>query len=260
MRLVYARIRPDSIYELKNTYEEKIIPRLKKTPGCLYVGVIVIEPEHDIGFSMTLWESHNDLQAYENSGLYQESLNDIRPFLSDSFEQKLQLSEGLKLEYVSVPEEPQVKSYATIAEMDVQIPAEEHVCLANLRLLNIKIQPGKLEEFRSIYWNEVLPVLKSVKGCQYAFLTESLEDRNEVISITFWDSKKNMEDYEEGGFFDVLNNKVRHTYRGLYRWKMKAEEKGDSHAVTSEDIQINYYCMLTGRHFRKASISSGGTQ
>ncbi len=250
LRLVHSVINPLSIPDIRKAYEIKIIPRFEKVPGCLYVGLILREPQHDEGFSMTVWDSGENLRAFEESGVYRENLEEVRPYLSGSSEERIQLSGDMKLEYVSVPGEPTVRSYKALAQMGPEIPGQEKSYLANLRLLTVKIQPGKMEEFRRLYIDEIIPVLKTVRGCRYALLTEGLEERNEAISITFWDSRRDIDDYEQSGLFTELNNRVKHTFTGLYRWKMAVDEQTSRHAVTSDDQTVQYYSVVIGKSFQ----------
>ena len=249
VRLVHAGLRPETLSDLQRIYDEKFIPRLEKVPGCLYVGLIAIEPKHDEGFSLTLWDSYEHLEAYEQSGLYQESLEEARPYLSGSSVMKLQLSKDLNLEYVSVPEDPTVKSYASFAQTEKRLPEHGITFLENLRLVTVKILPGKMEEYRRIYTEEIIPALQSVRGCNYAFLTEGLEEKNEVISITFWDSRQDMENYEKSGLFDELKNKLKHLYSRIYQWKLTLEKDTGKKVATSEDLSITYYSYVTGMKF-----------
>ena len=250
LRFAYSRLKPESVDKFQKVYSDKIIPRLEKVPGCLYCGLIVTEPDHSEGFSITLWDTIENQEEYEKSGLYQENVNEIRDFLSGTSDQKIMLSDDFKLEYVSLPKEPEVRSYTTIAQSKDIISSQDNEFIANLKLVTIKVQPEKLVEFRKIYEEEIMPALKNVKGCRFAVLTESLEYTNELISITFWDSENDMENYGNSGKFDELNDKVKHTYTGVYRWKMAIEKEKSKQAVTSDDLQIKYYRLLTGKSFR----------
>ena len=95
MRIVQAKYKPDFLPEIKEIYDNKIIPRLKITEGCLGVCVIISTIKNDEGISMTLWDSQANAEAYEQSGLYHELLGMVKPFLEDSSEWKIQLSKDL---------------------------------------------------------------------------------------------------------------------------------------------------------------------
>ena len=113
----------------------------------------------------------------------------------------------MKLEYQPVPEEPSVKSFGTIAEKDTKITEIEKKPQMYLRILNIHVKENMMEELKDIYLTVIIPALQSVKGCNYAYLTENTEVKNEAISFTIWDSKEDSDRYEQSGLFNELLNK-----------------------------------------------------
>lgn len=244
LRLVHAHIAPDAIVGLQKVYDKFIIPSLRDTDGCLYIGLIVLEPEHNKGLSMTLWDSLENMKKYEEGNAYKENLDLARPYLQTTSIRRIPLSEDIKPEFVDVSEDISVKSYLSLAQMDTTMTKHNIALLNNLRILTLKIQPGKMAEFKKIYSSDILPSLSELEGCEYAFLTEGLEDRNEVISMTFWKDRTSMQQYEESGMFEELNKKVRHTYKGLYRWETTSEEES---SINSDDLEIKYYTLLTGK-------------
>ncbi len=251
LRFVYSRLKSELVEEFRKTYTEKVIARLEKVPGCLYCGLIVTEPDKAEGISLTLWETLEQQENYEKSGQYLENLNNVRKFLSDSSIQKVNLSGDLKLEYGFVQNEPEISSYSSIAQSDDSIPSRENEFIANLRLVTVKIQPDKLLEFRQLYNDKIIPELRKVKGCRFAVLSESMETTNELISITFWDSEADMDNYERGGKFTELNDIVKHTYTDAFRWKLAKSEHDSKKTVTGDDLQVKYYRLLTGKVFKK---------
>ncbi len=249
MRLIQAKYKPDSLSKIRQIFDEKIIPQLQKTPGCFYICLMKSEFHKDEAISMSLWDTKTSVEDYQKSGLYNEFLEEIKPHLSESSEWKIQLSKDLRLEYQPVPEEPVVKSYVTVTQTDEKIPAYEKASLMYLRITSVKIQPGKMEEFRKIYTEEIIPALRTVRGCRYAFLTENIEKENEAISITIWDNKQDADDYETSGLFDKLIAKVKHTFSELYQWKMALEKEHRAQVSTSEDLTIKTYDVVTGKSF-----------
>jgi len=249
MRLVQAKFTPDSLPHIQKIYEDKIIPQLQKTQGCLCACLIHSEHDNNEGMSLTLWASQADAEAYDKSGLFLELLGKVKPHFSDSSEWKIQLSEDLQLEYQPVPDEPIVKSYTTTAQSDKQIPDHDETSLMYLRITYNKIQPGKMEEFRKIYIEEIIPALQTVPGCLYAFLTENIEKENEAISITIWNSKQAAIEYETGRLFEQLIDKAKHTFSGLYQWKLALEREHPAKVKTSEDLAVTTYNVVTGKNF-----------
>ena len=80
MRLVYTKYDPDYLPKIQQIFDNKIIPRLHETEGCLFVCLIKSELQQDEGISMTLWDSQAHADAYERSGLYFEFLEELRQF------------------------------------------------------------------------------------------------------------------------------------------------------------------------------------
>jgi heme-degrading monooxygenase HmoA len=92
-------------------------------------------------------------------------------------------------------------------------------------------------------------LLRNVQGCRYAFLTEGVEERNEVISLTIWDSKEAADIYEASGLFKKLTRKVQHTFSELYQWKMAAERRSSVQVTTTEDLNVKGYHVVSGKTF-----------
>ena len=84
-----------------------------------------------------------------------------------------------------------------------------------IRLIEITIQPSKLEEMRKIYNEQIVPNVKAHKGNIDVFLMESLERENQVISFTSWESEKDGDSYESSGAYVQNVNKVNHTFVGM---------------------------------------------
>lgn len=250
MRLVHTKINPEKFQDFRKFYDKKVIAELQKTPGCLCAGLMQSEQYRDECISMTLWEQQQHAEAYEESGLFQKLLAQARPYLADSSEWKMQLSKDYTLEYQPVEEEPVVKSFTVVEQKDSDVCDREKSQFMYMRIVSLRLEPGKLQEFRQLYREEIIRALCAVKGCRYAYLTESLKDENEVISVTIWDSKKDAENYERSGLFDKLREKVKHTFSELYQWKMTLEKEFGKKLATSEDMKVNYYSIITGKKFQ----------
>ncbi len=248
MRLVQVKVKPESSDMLAGLYAQQIVPVLQQTPGCIYASLIRSTSNPDESISLTLWETAHDADVYEQSGSFQRLIAEAQPYFSDSSEWKIQLSKDLTLEYTPVSEEPVIRSYTeTTPSTDRSLLAEEGRLY--IRILSVKLQPGKTEEFAKIYQTEILPVLRSVQGCRYAFLTEGVEERNEVISLTIWDSKEAADVYEASGLFKKLTKKVQHTFSELYQWKMAAERRSSVQVAITEDLNVKGYHVVSGKTF-----------
>ena len=249
MRLVQAKSRPNSLFEIIQIYNQKIIPQIQKMPGCLCACLIQNELHKDEGVSMTLWDSQLHAEDYEQSGLFSKLLNEVKPFLLDSSEWKIQLSKDLKLEYQPIPEEPVLKAYTSFIQDDSKVLSKSELSLMYLRILYLKIKLGKMEEFKKIYKEKVFPILSGVKGCRYVFMTEGSQENNEALSLTIWDSKQDAIDFESSKLFDELIGRLKHTFSELFQWKMALEKESSIKVITSEDISSKYYTIVSGKSF-----------
>jgi quinol monooxygenase YgiN len=248
MRLLQVHAKSDSLSSLPVLYSDKIIPELRKAPGCIYGGLIQSVRHPDECISMTLWDTPEHAESYEQSGMFQRLLQQAETYFSDSLEWRVQLSKDMTLDYSPIHDEPVVKSYAIKAASDGTVRQLDTGTMY-VRILSIKLLPGKLEEFARLYNEHIIPTLRSVQGCRYAFLTEGIEERNEVISVTIWDGKEDAEHYEIKGIFDTLKRKVQHTFSELYQWKMAADKTSQRRIATSDDLAVQGYDVVAGQSF-----------
>jgi len=250
MRMVQARIKPGELPKLQAFYKDRVIPALQKTQGCRYAGLMLSVHHSEECISLTLWDSSADALAYEKSGTFSNLLEEMRPHLVESSEPKIQLSHDLRLEYVTVPEEPVVSTFAVAAAGSVARGGPEVVENIWVRIVSLKLRPGKFEEFKRAYAETVIPTLQNVKGCRYAYLTERMGKPNEVFSVTSWDSRRDAEAYEGSGLFMKLLESQQHLLSELYEWKKSRERTDKADITTSEDVTVEHYDVLAGKSFK----------
>jgi heme-degrading monooxygenase HmoA len=83
-----------------------------------------------------------------------------------------------------------------------------------VRLTFVKAKPEKMDEARKIYYEEIVPIVKKLKGNIDMFLLESADEEGEVISFLSWDSKEDGDAYESSGTYAEMLNKVKHAFAG----------------------------------------------
>jgi quinol monooxygenase YgiN len=251
MRLVQAKVKPDGLEMMKEYYDKDIVPALQRTAGCLYACLMRSARHPDEIISMTLWETQSHADAYEKSGPFRQLMDGAKPYLADSSEWRIQLTKEMTLEYAPVPEEPTVSSYAVSAASTANTQAPGNQAPDTyLRIVSVKLKPGKLDEFKQLYESEIIPALQATKGCRHAYLTTPNNQGNEAISLTIWDRKTDAEAYERSGLFTQLLEKTKHLYSELFQWKMHLDNLHRGQAVTSEDLQVHGYTVVTGRSFQ----------
>jgi len=251
LRLVQAKVRPEDAMRLGDAYLEGIMPALERTRGCLFAGLAQCTRRPEDVVSLTLWTSREDALAYERSGKFMELLSIARPFFSESSEWRLHLTEDLRLEYGPVPVEPVVAAYEDIpAHRSPSIP-ESKSTEYFIRIVSMVVHPGRRTEFVRLYMTQVVPGLNAVQGCRFMQLAQSVENADEFISFTVWDSRRDAEAYEQSGQFAKLRDFLRPTLSSLYQWKMDQEAGGRMRAHTSEDTTVRAYQFLVRKSFRK---------
>ena len=245
-RFFHPKIKPGKSAEFKRFYNEEILSALQKTPGCLYGSLIqsVEDPNEFISFS--LWDSEASVGGWEKSETFALLLGRAREFFAGSTEWRVQLTKDLKLEYTPIYEEPVVKSFQTATHAEPRDFSRAASGPMYVRLTSLKVEPEKLADFKRIYDTEITPILRKVSGCRYAFFVQSAKE-DEVISVTIWDSKDHADVYEQSGTFDRLVDKVRPTLSQVYQWKMKLSEEAHATTVTSEEVDVKAYRIITGK-------------
>ena len=83
-----------------------------------------------------------------------------------------------------------------------------------VKQIMVNIDSEKLDEFRKIYNEQIVPTVKAQKGNVDIFLMESQDNEGEVISFTSWEHKEDGDAYEANGTYVEMFNKVKHTFSG----------------------------------------------
>ena len=222
MRMLQVKIRKDELPGLAKLYEERIIPALQKTGGCLYACLMQSINQSGDGISMTLWRSEEDASRYERSGLFMQLVAEARPFFADATEWKLQLTKEFTLEYAPEPAEPTVKSYSVPTTSGSTVPTKEKMFHAFVRIVSLHLKPGRLEEYKQLYEYNIVPALLATNGCRFSCLSTPTNESNEAISVTLWNSRADAEQYERSGKFNELLQRVKHTLSDLSQLRMES--------------------------------------
>ncbi len=247
MRIVHLRLDTDRLLELRQMYTAVIIAELSRTSGCLYAGLLQSVDRPEEGISLTLWNSAADAASYEKTGTYRSLLDQSRPYLASSPEWTVHMSDDLQLEYAPVEQEFPISRYESPVGADPSVFSSTGKGRLFLRILSLHVRAGKLEEFTSLYKDEIIPGLRRVPGCRFAFLTAQSSDSHELISVTIWNSRADAESYESDGEFAALNERVGHTLEDSTRWMMNALRV--DRALGSDDMTVSGYTLVVGQVF-----------
>ena len=81
-----------------------------------------------------------------------------------------------------------------------------------VRLTYLAFLPGKLEEAKKIYNDEIVPVVKKQKGNLDCRMLEPLDTMDDYISMTVWDTKEDADAYHVSGTYKQLVESVQALY------------------------------------------------
>lgn len=249
MRFVHLRVKPEMMAAFETFYEDRVAPTLHEIKGCLFASLIQSAAHADECISMTLWNAPEDALAYEQSGQYDALLKENEPYLSDSSEWRIQLSDDLTLEYKPVKEPPVVQAFPVASASADAAPTEAEPSKMYLRIVSAKIQSGKFEALKKVYTDEVIPALLATDGCRSAYLVGDMRDENEALSVTLWDSKEQADDYGKSGRYAQMVEKVAPMLSSLFQWKMALDPSQQATVATSDDMTVEGYHVVTGESF-----------
>lgn len=99
-----------------------------------------------------------------------------------------------------------------------------------MRLVEVNLKPGSLDEFESIYRTKIISELEGTQGCLFAGLLQDINESNQLVSLTLWKSKEQVRDYIDSGTFQKNLDMATPFMEKSSEWKIQ---------LTKEDI-LNY--------------------
>lgn len=112
MRIVSAKILPDKMDEIRRLYKEAVVPALKKTKGCRYAYLSESSKADNEVFSVTIWDSKQDAENYEKSGLFDQfvekskhtfsALHQWKMILDTNYDEKAAKEKALDVSYYNI--------------------------------------------------------------------------------------------------------------------------------------------------------------
>ena len=78
-----------------------------------------------------------------------------------------------------------------------------------VRLISVNFLQGKLEEAKRIYHDELVPVVRQQKGNLDCRLLEPVDNNEDYVSMTTWESKVDADAYHNKGVYKNLVDQVR---------------------------------------------------
>jgi heme-degrading monooxygenase HmoA len=83
-----------------------------------------------------------------------------------------------------------------------------------VRLTSFTLQPGRADDLRRTYRENLVPLIKSQPGNIDALLLEPADGQGEFISLTMWESRESADAYESAGTYGKLVDHVSTLFEG----------------------------------------------
>ena len=249
MRIVNLKVREGRQRDLARFYEDRVIPALGETEGCLYASLLRPSDDDLECVSMTWWRSREAAESYEASGLYDQLLDESDDFLAEISEGLVQSSAKADGLFPAL-QDPEPEGYpvevAAIAEVVDAVGPQRFF----VRIVSARVGAGRFEDLKKRYDQEIKPALMATRGCRAVFLVENVKRRSRVLSVTIWDSEEDAIRYEISGNFDKLTSRVSEFLSGLYQWKLSFSPSAGSGFVTGKQLDVRGFQVVTGRSLR----------
>ena len=250
MRFVNLKVKEGRLRDLARFYEDRVIPAIQDSGGCLYASLLQPSDDDQECVSMTIWRSNAAAEAYETSGVYDELLDDSDEFLAEVSEGRVQ-SASEQSGAFPVLQDPEVESYpvevAAVGEVvDAVGPHQFFV-----RIVSARIEAGRFDELKKRYDEEIKPALMATKGCRAVFLVENVKRRSRALSVTVWNSEEDAIRHELSGAFDEMVARVSEFFSGLYQWRLSLDTPQERNTVTGKDLKVRGFQVMTGRSLRE---------
>ena len=84
VRLVFGKIQTDKIKEFRKWYKTEDVPAVKNQKGLRMLLLLESVDAPGEAVSLSIWDSNEDAEAYEKSGLYEKQVKKALTFLTEA--------------------------------------------------------------------------------------------------------------------------------------------------------------------------------
>ena len=250
MRFVNLKVKEGRLRDLARFYEDRVIPAIQGSGGCLYASLLQPSDDDQECVSMTIWRSSEAAEAYETSGVYDELLDDADQFLAEVSEGRVQ-SASKHSDAFPTLQDPEIEAYpvevAAVGQVVDAVGPQQFF----VRIVSARVEAGRFDELKQRFDAEVKPALMATRGCLAVFLVENVKRRSRALSVTVWNSEEDSIRHELSGAFDEMVAKVSEFFSGLYQWRLALGESQERSTVTGKDLKVRGFQVVTGRSLQE---------
>lgn len=252
LRSVQLQITPDHLWAFRTFYEESVVPELQRAEGCLYATLVCGEEREEEVLSLTLWDREENIRRHETTSSFPDLVERSKGYMAGASDYRIHLDSEMKLEYRPEPRDPAYASYTVELHSDISRLLRSTAPMTFLRIVQVRVRPDMTHEFARIYERDISPTVLSLPGCRFNLLVVATHDRSEHLSLTLWDNAEDAASYEESGTFNLLIDKLKHTFSALSQWKLGLERELGKQAATSDDLTVRTYHVLLAKSMQQS--------
>src|SRR4051812_29271525 len=79
-----------------------------------------------------------------------------------------------------------------------------------------KVKAGSWQDYEQLYHDEILPDTRNLKGLVFRELLQGADDSTEGISLTLWESREDLDAYEQSDVYKRIIEHARAFYAGEF--------------------------------------------
>ena len=201
VRMSWGTIRSGYWDEYRKYYNERVASSTAGVAGLQQRQLLRSTENTDEGVSLSLWESQDSMTSYERS---------------EARKNLLQEADHLHHPWAYTRGEYWVKHFETISSTPLGSGSGDAQVPSFVRMVWGKLLPGAWDQYEKHYYENLVPGSDSINGLRERQLLRSMEDPDEGISVSIWDSLDNMRAYEMGEVRQSMAREVEQLYRGEY--------------------------------------------
>ena len=248
IRFVRLKGREDRAWDARKFYENRVLPSLEKTDGCLFASLLQGTIHGDDYISMTVWTNVEAAKSYERGGLFDRLLDESDEALQ-GVEELPSGVEGAGDAVLFSGIEPEVETWEVTGPADQQLLEKITEGRVFVRMAGIRLRRNGFAEFEHRFEEEVRPALSETPGCLGAMLVAGVEDQTRILSVTFWSREEDAVRYALSGEFERLTMRLKDTFSDLYQWNVALSGEALPPTAGERGPEVEGYQLVIGRKF-----------
>lgn len=246
LRMVSMNMKAEHSLKLAQEYEKNVIATLRHQAGCNFASFLQNINDKKDCISLTIWNSKQEADEYEKSGVFKRLVDSLRTYFEDSNEWEMKLTDDLSIEYTPIQADPSVKGFEDNASEKESIQ-KFHATPYAAKIMTLTVQPDKIQEFQETFVSKVIPKFNEQKGFVQIIL---LQKNNEFNSISFWDETIDLNSSFGEQTDRTLTKSIVELLPSSVQWQVSHKGSRSNYATT-EEMKGSVYRCLTGEWFSK---------